>query len=170
MRSLAFRSPGARFSDGEPRVLADDLLDEVFTNILSNSVKFTEGAQVHIQVELKDEEEPVKPENAVETSELENSKKSNQIPLEEATQGISRFWKISITDQGRGIPDELKDSLFMRYLGTAKGSGLGLSIVRALCGREVFRKGHDRQQSRGRPHEGYSGGGTDNESLAVLSR
>ena len=53
-------------------VLADGLLDEVFSNIYSNSVKYTEGKQVYIQTSVEDRD---------------------------------RFWLVSITDNGRGIPD-----------------------------------------------------------------
>jgi signal transduction histidine kinase len=91
------------------KVLADRFLDDVFTNILSNSVKYTEGPSVTLQVT----QEPV---NLKERG----KKKGNP------------FWKITISDLGRGIPDELKPTLFRRYLETAGGSGLGLSIVHAL--------------------------------------
>ena len=43
-----------------------------------------------------------------------------------------RGWTISVSDHGRGIPDELKARVFARYLEGAKGSGLGMSIVHAL--------------------------------------
>ncbi|MBN1646491.1 MAG: GHKL domain-containing protein [Spirochaetales bacterium] len=43
---------------------------------------------------------------------------------------------ITITDQGPGIPDDMKDSIFDRFFSTRKDeerhSGLGLSIVRAI--------------------------------------
>ena len=44
----------------------------------------------------------------------------------------SNFFKISIEDQGRGIPDEQKLGLFTRYVKNAHGTGLGLSIAHAL--------------------------------------
>jgi len=43
------------------------------------------------------------------------------------------FWRIRVLDQGRGIPDQVKATVFERYSGSSKGSGLGLSIVRALA-------------------------------------
>ena len=43
-----------------------------------------------------------------------------------------RCGKLSVSDKGRGIPDNQKNALFRRYLETATGSGLGLSIVHAL--------------------------------------
>jgi signal transduction histidine kinase len=90
-------------------VLADELLDEVFVNILSNSVKYTDGKVVGVVLGQKPAELP-----------------GNQ-------EGFARrCWKISISDRGRGIPDGQKAGAFKRYLETAKGSGLGLSIVHAL--------------------------------------
>jgi len=91
------------------RVLADELLDEVFVNLISNSVKYTDGKKVAVIVD--------------------------QSPGELTRRGgepARRCWKISVSDKGKGIPDSKKDGLFRRYLETAKGSGLGLSIVCAL--------------------------------------
>jgi signal transduction histidine kinase len=85
-------------------VSADDLIDEVFANLFSNSIKYTEG-DVFIGIEISKEY-------------VKEVKKD--------------CWKISISDTGKGIPDYLKDSLFSRYLEGAKGSGLGMSIVHAL--------------------------------------
>lgn len=44
----------------------------------------------------------------------------------------SSHWEIRVIDFGPGIPYELRDSLFDRYMKGAKGSGLGLSVVKAL--------------------------------------
>ncbi len=62
-----------------------------------------------------------------------------EIKITEQTDGID-WWKVQITDGGRGIPDERKASLFKRFdqLDTTQGSdghGLGLSVVGALCDR-----------------------------------
>jgi two-component system OmpR family sensor kinase len=78
------------------------LLDDIFANLYSNSVKYTEGDLVEI-------------ETVVDKSD--------------------NYWKISITDKGRGIPDNRKSGLFNRYSTNSKGSGLGLSIVHALVTR-----------------------------------
>jgi two-component system, OmpR family, sensor histidine kinase VicK len=94
MRTDGFVSP--------PRVMADELLREVFSNIFSNSVKYTdESKPVKIAVALKD------PTN-------------------------SDLVEIDVSDEGSGISDEMKPTLFARYLESAKGSGLGMSIVHAL--------------------------------------
>ncbi|MDE1853514.1 MAG: HAMP domain-containing histidine kinase [Thaumarchaeota archaeon] len=91
------------------QVLADELLDEVFVNILSNAVKYSDGNAIHIAADQKSEE-------------------LRFDALAESRPG----WRISISDWGRGIPEDMKDGLFTRYMATAKGSGLGLSIVHAL--------------------------------------
>lgn len=87
------------------QVTADDLLDEVFTNLISNSVNYTDGPNVRVQV-------------AGEEDVLDGRKE--------------RFWKISITDEGRGIPDDMKGRVFTRHVRGASGGGLGMSIVYAL--------------------------------------
>ncbi|HOO57382.1 MAG TPA: PAS domain-containing protein [bacterium] len=44
------------------------------------------------------------------------------------------YWAITISDNGQGIPDAMKEKIFDRFqrIGREKGSGLGLSLVRAL--------------------------------------
>jgi two-component system, OmpR family, sensor histidine kinase VicK len=85
--------------DSGASVLADDFLDEVFTNLLSNSVSYSEKGNVQIGISVS---------------------------------RAGSDWKISISDHGTGVPDELKEKLFTRYLDNSHGSGLGLSIVYAL--------------------------------------
>lgn len=91
------------------QVLADELLDEVFVNVISNAVKYTEGSRVSIALSQEPDSLPGNSEGP-----------------------RRRCWKVSISDRGKGIPDSHKPSVFRRYLETAKGSGLGLSIVHAL--------------------------------------
>jgi signal transduction histidine kinase len=87
------------------RVIADEMLGEVFTNLLSNSVSYSKGDEAVIEVTIEDD-------------------------VLDGTAG--RYWRVSLADRGRGIPDEKKGKVFARYLKTASGSGLGLSIVYAL--------------------------------------
>ena len=49
--------------------------------------------------------------------------------------GEVKYWMITISDYGRGIPDSTKKDLFERFYSKAKGSGLGLSIARTLVER-----------------------------------
>ena len=85
------------------QVWADEFLPQVFVNLYSNAAKHTDSDNVEIETSFEAEEE----------------------------EGVF-YWKVSISDHGRGIPDEMKDKIFTRYLNSAKGTGLGLSIVHAL--------------------------------------
>jgi signal transduction histidine kinase len=90
------------------QVLADDLLEEVFTNILSNSVNYTDKDVVPVEIQAEEQEVAI----------LDEKRRP--------------YWKITFTDHGKGISDETKKTIFTRYLSTARGAGLGLSIVHAL--------------------------------------
>lgn len=50
--------------------------------------------------------------------------------------GENGFWKVIVKDEGIGIPDEYKKSIFERFergvRGSIKGSGLGLAIVKRI--------------------------------------
>ena len=81
-------------------VLGDDFLDEIFINIYSNAVKYTDSQEVVLNTVIEDDKD---------------------------------FWLIKVIDQGRGIPEEAKYNIYDRYSGSAKGSGLGMSIARALA-------------------------------------
>ena len=41
----------------------------------------------------------------------------------------------TVTDYGKGISDSMKKELFERFYSKAKGSGLGLSIIKTLVER-----------------------------------
>ena len=66
-------------------VLADSLLDEVFVNILTNAVKYTDEPTVPLLIDM---------ETGVDGQRREQDR--------------SGYWRVIITDYGRGIPDELK--------------------------------------------------------------
>ncbi len=87
---------------------ADELIREIFINILTNAVKY-------------DPHEPLELDISVETK----------------LEGHRRSWVVSFADQGRGIPDEMKGVIFDRFSKAAKkrGSGLGLHIVMTLAKR-----------------------------------
>jgi signal transduction histidine kinase len=90
----------------DPFVLADDFLGEIFVNLFSNALKYTDSE--HVKVDIAIEEQEI---------------------------GATPFWEISVSDYGRGIPDAVKDNVFDRYSKYARGTGLGLSIVNALVTR-----------------------------------
>ncbi|MBI0583673.1 MAG: PAS domain S-box protein [Methanomassiliicoccus sp.] len=86
-------------------VMAGDLLRDVFTNLVSNSIKHSTGP-----VEIS-------------------------IVLNKVFEGGREHYKVTIEDDGPGIPDDLKRKLFQRkQRGKTKatGSGLGLYLVRKL--------------------------------------
>ena len=87
-------------------VIAEDLLEEIFVNLFSNSVKYTESSEVKIDILIR-----------------------------EYFIGEVKYWMITVSDYGKGIPDLMKKELFERFYSQAKGSGLGLSIVRTLVER-----------------------------------
>ena len=94
--------------EGSPQVLADNFLDDVFVNLYSNATRYTPGDKVAI-------------ETVVEDLETDGESGSGRRQL-----------RISVIDRGRGISDDAKRTLFGRYLKTAEGRGLGLSIVYSL--------------------------------------
>ena len=87
-------------------IIAEDLLEEIFINLFTNSVKYTDSSEVKIDVQIRD-----------------------------YFIGEAKYWMMNISDYGKGIPDSMKKDLFDRFYSKAKGSGLGLSIVRTLVER-----------------------------------
>lgn len=87
---------------------ADELIKELFTNILTNAVKYDSHDNVVVDI-------------GVEWGFLDEKK----------------HWIISIADRGKGIPPEEKEVVFDRFSKAAKkrGSGLGLHIVKTLTNR-----------------------------------
>jgi two-component system, OmpR family, sensor histidine kinase VicK len=87
-------------------VSANELLDEVFINLLTNAARYTDSYESRIDI-------------LIDTYSNGNTNKSKML-------------KIDFIDNAHGIPDELKKQIFDRYKITSKNSGLGLSIVRML--------------------------------------
>jgi len=90
-------------------VMANNLLEELFFNLLSNSVKYDPHAQAEIDISCK--------------KIIEDSR---------------HMWKVCVEDRGTGIPDEKKSLLFQKHMrlkpeSRISGAGLGLSICRALA-------------------------------------
>ncbi len=100
-----------------PPVLGDhDRLLRVLNNLLDNAIKYSpEGGTIRIDIE------PVDPE----------------VPILSGT-GIlanTRYVKVTITDQGPGIPAEFLDRIFGKFERVdphGPGIGLGLAIVRSI--------------------------------------
>ncbi len=60
-----------------------------------------------------------------------------EVSIEDSVNDRDGFWEIRIADDGPGVPDEMKERIFDRYLkiGVEKGMGLGLSLARAITER-----------------------------------
>lgn len=89
-------------------VLANNLIEELFVNLLSNSVKYDPNQEIEID-----------------------------ISCEKVIEDGKNVWKVAISDRGNGIPDDKKSVLFQKYVRLKpdpkiSGTGLGLSICRAL--------------------------------------
>jgi len=85
---------------------ANELLQDVFENILLNAVKYNENSNVEIMINVS----------------------KTQI-------GGKNYNKIEFIDNGIGVPDERKQIIFKRgnrELKGAKGMGLGLSLVKKI--------------------------------------
>ncbi len=90
------------------RVNAASLLKEAFSNIINNAIKYS-GPDVRIDIEQK----------------------------EKSVDG-KKYYEVAISDNGPGIPDELKAKLFRRFqrgVTKAHGKGLGLYITKMLVER-----------------------------------
>lgn len=94
--------------DTEARyVKCNALTTRIFTNLLTNAVKFSPGEEALVDV-----------------------------TVEGVTEEKTKLWKISITDYGKGIPDEQKERIFERFHrldATVKGTGLGLYVARFIA-------------------------------------
>ncbi len=94
------------YGEGAHIVYANELLRDVFTNLIGNAIKHSNGGKVDISVKLEDLKD--------------NGRK---------------FFRISIEDDGPGIPDNMKYRIFNRLQrgeSKARGMGLGLYLVKSL--------------------------------------
>ena len=67
-------------------VIAEDLLEEIFVNLFSNSIKYTESLEVKIDVLIR-----------------------------EYFIGEVKYWMVTVSDYGKGISDSMKKELFKRF-------------------------------------------------------
>ena len=110
-RSIAQYFPGKKITvkttleSNQMFTNADDLIWELFTNILTNAVRY----DAHEVVEI-------------------------EITAQRGNEEGRRSWIISVADHGRGIQDETKKIVFDRFSKASqkKGSGMGMHIVKTL--------------------------------------
>ncbi len=89
-------------SENECYAVANPMIERVFVNLLSNSIKYS-PRRSNITIDITD---------------------------------AGNKWKISFIDQGDGIPNESKSSIFERFKrlhkGEIRGTGIGLAIVKKV--------------------------------------
>lgn len=88
-------------------VKADGLIIDMFQNLIENAIKYCQRSPVQISIDVFEH--------------LENEKP---------------FWKVTITDNGPGVPENIRESIFNRFERGNKsvsGTGLGLSLVKLLA-------------------------------------
>ncbi|MFX1424966.1 MAG: PAS domain S-box protein [Promethearchaeota archaeon] len=89
--------------NGKYEILGNELIQDVFENILINSIKYNENPNVEIAIRL------------------------SKIKIDDKTN-----FKIEFSDNGIGVPDDRKTAIFLsgnREFKGRKGMGLGLSLV-----------------------------------------
>jgi len=99
--SIQFESPKKKIY-----IQADELLKDVFENILINAVKHNDNPNIEI---------------VIETSKLQEDGRF--------------FWQIEFIDNGKGIPETKRESIFTRGFKenrSVSGMGLGLSLVKTI--------------------------------------
>jgi PAS domain S-box-containing protein len=92
--------------DGPRRVMANKLLHDVFSNLVGNAIKHSNGNGVNINIRL-----------------------------ENASENGKNYYKVLVDDTGPGIQSDMKDKVFNRLQrgdSKARGMGLGLYIVKSL--------------------------------------
>ncbi len=93
------------YTDGGSFVRANPLLKDVFINIIGNAIKHSKG------------------------------KASISVDINKVNENGKTLCRVSVEDNGPGIPDEMKEKIFHRFeqgQTSVRGTGLGLYIVKTL--------------------------------------
>ncbi len=100
----------------QPRfVRGHTLLSTIFANLVSNAIKFDRAEEPEVDIVVDSFEE-----------------------------GALSYWKVTVSDHGRGIPDAEKERVFEKFHrldASVEGSGLGLYVCRriaAVCGGRIW--------------------------------
>ena len=96
----------------------------VLSNLLSNAIKYSnEGSEIILSLEYLSH--PFKIENAIEI-----------VKYADINQSSTFYIKITVSDEGKGIPQDLIPKIFDRFYQidhkSKEGTGIGLSIVKEL--------------------------------------
>lgn len=103
------RSPESKFVRGNP------VISRLFTNLLTNAIKFDQSEEAVVDVSIEDE----------------------------VKNGVA-YWRVNVSDHGRGIPDSEKEKIFDRFHrldASVPGTGLGLFVARFVakaCGGMIW--------------------------------
>jgi PAS domain S-box-containing protein/diguanylate cyclase (GGDEF)-like protein len=118
-----------------PQAYGDsDKMEQIFINLLDNSIKFTpEGGEIYVTAKL------VRSENSL-SGTRENSKEVWMEELGVLSSELDHdFMEISVADTGMGIPADELEKIFDRFhqverspAKEIKGTGLGLAITKGL--------------------------------------
>ncbi|MBD3343223.1 MAG: PAS domain S-box protein [Candidatus Lokiarchaeota archaeon] len=107
---MAFQDSKLRISVETPlnsvQIYANNLLQDVFENILINAIKYNDKTEINIQIKIK-----------------------------EIIEENHKYFKFEIIDNGIGIPDNMKEKVFhMGFLKDkgGKGMGFGLALVKRV--------------------------------------
>jgi len=92
--------------DGQHRVMANKVIHDVFSNLVGNAIKHSNGSGVDVNIRL-----------------------------ENVSENGKNYCKVLVEDTGPGIPADMKDRVFNRLQRgdtKARGLGLGLYLVKTL--------------------------------------
>ncbi|MFC7177027.1 PAS domain S-box protein [Halosegnis marinus] len=134
--SLAAESyPAAEFvthdlPDEDTAVLADDLVGEVFENVLSNAVVHNDADEPTVEVWVSETTLPVTVDSA--TGEPRVAQPGE--PAGEVTDTERPALAVHIADNGPGVPDEQKDAVLRKGISelSEPGNGFGLYLVKEM--------------------------------------
>ncbi|MCE7991086.1 MAG: GHKL domain-containing protein [Roseivirga sp.] len=97
-----------------------DLMEQVFINLLKNAKEAVSATEGHITLKVSQKVNG-------------NGKAPSNIHNSASTGASAQVFNISIQDNGRGIPDEVADKIFIPFYTTKDtGSGVGLSLVKQI--------------------------------------
>jgi two-component system, OmpR family, sensor histidine kinase KdpD len=133
---LAGRTVEIDVRDDLPPVLVDEVfIDQVLTNLIENAIKYT-GPSARIRVSASG---PSEPDGARQREDVEWSDSGAPIPAGTASAHVRPVVRLTVEDDGPGVPDDVTERLFDRFFRVRRrgepsrpGSGIGLTVVRGL--------------------------------------